>query len=431
MKKNYFISNNISLKKTSLLLAFLMMISITSAQIRDFKEIEITDPICVYHPDPKPFDKSKIDNLRKSVNLTNSPCSNFVVTYVGFTPEAQAAFQHAVDIWAHIIESPVPINVIAEFKVLGQNTLGSASPASLNTINGVPGIDPNSWYPAALYEKLLGQDRGEFGGSNDINANFNSDFDFYFGIDGNPPSNKHDFVSVVLHELGHGLGFVGFGRIDGLNGAIRSSTRPLVYDNFIENSNNISILTLPDPSPELLTALTSNNLFSNSPTAITQNGNVLPKIYAPSEFDGGSSYSHWDENIFLAGDINSLMTPQIARGEANHTPGDVTLGFFKDMGWSICSTLSIEEVNSASTITTWPNPFSDQITLSFSNLNSTKLNVKLIDIKGSVIFSKQLNYDGSNSITLNNIGNLQSGIYIISISDSTSNLRFTEKIIKY
>ena len=165
--------------------------------------------------------------------------------------------------------------------------------------------------------------------------------------------------------------------------------------------------------------------------AISQNSGILPKIYAPSEFDGGSSYSHWDENIFLAGDINSLMTPQIARGEANHTPGDITLGFFKDMGWSICSTLSIDEVNSASTITTWPNPFSDQITLSFSNLNSTKLNVKLIDIKGSVIFSKQLNYDGSNSITLNNIGNLQSGIYIISISDSTSNLRFTEKIIKY
>ena len=145
-----------------------MIISVTSAQIRDFKEIEITEPICVYHPDPIPFDKSKIDNLRKSVNLTNSPCSNFVVTYVGFTPEAQAAFQYAVDIWAHIIESPVPINVIAEYKVLGENTLGSASPASLNTINGVPGIDPNSWYPAALYEKLLGKDRGEFGGSNDI-----------------------------------------------------------------------------------------------------------------------------------------------------------------------------------------------------------------------------------------------------------------------
>jgi hypothetical protein len=336
-----------------------------------------------------------------------------------------------VDIWAHIIESPVPINVIAEYKVLGENTLGSASPASLNTINGVPGIDPNSWYPAALYEKLLGQDRGEFGGSNDINANFNSNFDFYFGVDGNPPSNKHDFVSVVLHELGHGLGFVGFGRVDGLNGAIRSNTRPLVYDNFIVNSNNISILSLPDPSPELLTAFTSNNLFSNSPTAITQNGNVSPKIYAPSEFNSGSSYSHWDEFVFPGGNTNSLMTPRIARGEANHNPGEVTLGFFKDMGWSICSTLSIEEINPTSTITAWPNPFTDQITLNFKNLNSTKLNVKLIDIKGSVIFSKPLNYDGRNSITLNNIGNLQSGIYIISISDSSSNLRFTEKVIKY
>lgn len=430
MKKITFLKTKILLHSLSMIF-FVSFIFNTYSQKHNFKEIKITEPICVYHPDPKPFDKSKVENLRKSVNLTNSPCSNFVVNYIGFTPEAQAAFQHAVDIWAHIIESPVPINVLAEFKVLGENTLGSASPAGLNTVSGVPGIDPNTWYPAALYEKLTGQDRSEFGGTTDINANFNSNFDFYFGIDGNPPANKHDFVSVVLHELGHGLGFVGFGRVDGLNGVLRSNTKALVYDNFIEDGNQVSILTLPDPSEELLTALTSNNLFSNSPTAIAQNGNVLPKIYTPSEFNQGSSYSHWDEFDFPAGGSNSLMTPRIASGEANHNPGDITLGFFKDMGWGICSTLSIDEVNVSSEINVWPNPFTDQISIRFTNFNSSKLQIKLFDIKGSIIFSKQLTYDEGDSINLNDLGGLQKGIYFMTITNTSTNSRYTEKIVKY
>ncbi len=43
----------------------------------------------------------------------------------------------------------------------------------------------------------------------EIDASFNSAFaNWYLGTDGNVPSNKWDFYSVVLHELGHGLGFL-------------------------------------------------------------------------------------------------------------------------------------------------------------------------------------------------------------------------------
>ena len=43
----------------------------------------------------------------------------------------------------------------------------------------------------------------------DIKASFNSDFTpWYLGTDGNTPSTKYDFETVVLHELGHGLGFL-------------------------------------------------------------------------------------------------------------------------------------------------------------------------------------------------------------------------------
>jgi hypothetical protein len=163
--------------------------------------------------------------------------------------------------------------------------------------------------------------------------------------------------------------------------------------------------------------------------AVSDNNNVLPKIYAPRTFDAGSSYSHWDDGTFLRGNVNSLMTPSLANGEAIHNPGPVTLGFFKDMGWTICSSaLSLENVSLDATFSIWPNPFSNQITLNFTNLNTTQLKIKLTDVKGTLILTQKFDYKG-NTITLNNLGSLSSGIYFRTISDS--NLKITKKIIKY
>ena len=53
----------------------------------------------------------------------------------------------------------------------------------------------------------------------DISATFNSNWgtagcgaasSWYYGLDGNAPASSIDFVTVLLHELGHGLGFSTF-----------------------------------------------------------------------------------------------------------------------------------------------------------------------------------------------------------------------------
>ncbi|NIV03224.1 MAG: T9SS type A sorting domain-containing protein, partial [Calditrichae bacterium] len=64
------------------------------------------------------------------------------------------------------------------------------------------------------------------------------------------------------------------------------------------------------------------------------NSGNRPKLYAPSNWEQGSSYSHLDETTFPPGNPNSLMTPQIGNAEPIHAPGPVTLGIFRDMGWS-------------------------------------------------------------------------------------------------
>jgi len=49
-----------------------------------------------------------------------------------------------------------------------------------------------------------------FGEEHDININMNCGFDaWYFGTDANTPAGLIDFVTVVLHEIGHGIGFIG------------------------------------------------------------------------------------------------------------------------------------------------------------------------------------------------------------------------------
>src|SRR5262249_8368024 len=125
------------------------------------------------------------------------------------------AFAYAAGIWGGQLVSAVPIVVDAEMTSLPcTNTsavLGSAGAASLH--RNFPGAPiANTWYPQALANKLAGVDVNP--GTSDISADFNSAVGttcpfpstWYYGFDANPGS-QIDFIAIVLHELGHGLGF--------------------------------------------------------------------------------------------------------------------------------------------------------------------------------------------------------------------------------
>ena len=115
------------------------------------------------------------------------------------------AFDYAAAIWGAILTSPVEITVDASMDPLGSGILGQAGPITVHR-NFTNTPVANTWYVQALANKFAGIDLDP--SSSDMSATFSSDFSFYFGLDGNPPSGHYDFVSVVLHELGHGLGFL-------------------------------------------------------------------------------------------------------------------------------------------------------------------------------------------------------------------------------
>lgn len=311
-----------------------------------------------------------VDRWRSATNpdsrtvVTQGSSATFVVTYTGFEayPMAQAAYESAVAIWADHLSSTVPISVTAEFAPLGTNVLGSAGPFLVRNFPGAP--QTNVWYPYAMADAIAGVDN--IPGAADLRSRFSSNFsNWYFGTDGNPPINQYDFRSVVLHELGHGLGFSGSGRWDdgatagrcdgvsgngcwGYNGSTFGGS-PTVFDLHVEAGNRTPLLNpdvYPNPSPAIGSLLLSENVWAYGTRIdalpMTQRG----QLYAPATWASGSSYSHWDEGRYYAGNANALMSPQIGPGERYSTPGPLTCAFFGDMGWPLgagCANFVSEE----------------------------------------------------------------------------------------
>jgi hypothetical protein len=266
--------------------------------------------------------------------------ANFIVTYTGFTPQAQAAFQYAVNIWADVIVSNVPIRVDARFVSLAANTLGQAGPTRF--WRNFPNSSANTFFADPIADKIAGTDicsLATCAGDPDIEAEFSSApaAPWYFGLDARPPGGTTDFVTVVLHELGHGLGFIGSGTRNSAGFGVWGLSVPpvpLSFDRYVRTGTGKPYISNPTPSAAALADLTSDNLFFASPAAADSVAISSPaRLYAPSTFRDGSTYSHLDEATYPAGSANSLMTPQIRQAEAIHNPGPVMREILSDIGW--------------------------------------------------------------------------------------------------
>ena len=306
------------------------------------------------------------------------------VVYNGFSTDAQAAFQYAVDVWASQLTSSVPILINATWAPIGGNTLGFAgADGYFRNFPGAP--EPNTFYPAALANKLRGSDNDIT--SFDLSCTFNSNTNWYLGTDGNTPGGQYDFVTVVLHELCHGLGFIGSANVSGAQGFLGLAGDPIIYDTFVEELDGTDVVTLANGSTALGDALTSNQLYWNGPEGIGANAGNRPRLYAPGTFSGGSSFSHLNEGTYGAGTINGLMTPFLGTAEAIHNPGPIVLGIFTDIGWTVggCE-ISNVTIGTQGACLPATNGYSQQLTIEYSGEPATGLllvNGSLFTITGS------------------------------------------------
>lgn len=257
------------------------------------------------------------------------------------------AFQAAADIWAAALNSDVEIRVDARFDNLTCSStsaiLGSAGPLTVHRdFTGAP--RGGTWYVQALANSLAGVD---LSASNDIGATFNSAIGttcafprvWYYGLDGNPPGANLDFLTVVLHELAHGLGFLTLMDLD--TGA-KFIGRDDAFMVFLEN--HATGLTFPEmtDAERLAASTATGDLQWIGPSVVSAgvgltagrhpSGHV--EMYAPASISPGSSVSHFSTS--LAPD--ELMEPSYTAPTQDLA---LTKALFSDLGWWVAPEFAV------------------------------------------------------------------------------------------
>ncbi|MDI1253034.1 PA domain-containing protein [Thermomonas sp.] len=139
--------------------------------------------------------------------------------------QRRIAYQFAMDTWGAVVQSPVQIKIYASFAPLTCTaTTGVLGQAGANWIYLLTEAGVTRIYPAALADSLIGQDLSVLLNQDptdpaDIFSQFNGDLgkpsclpgsNWYYGVDGKTPAGSINFLNVVMHEIGHGLGMSGF-----------------------------------------------------------------------------------------------------------------------------------------------------------------------------------------------------------------------------
>lgn len=270
---------------------------------------------------------------------TEEKTCSIQVTYNDFSDNAKEAFEYAVSIWETLLVSDQIIYVDAtwrKFEKEGDETVLGAAGSADFYINKEGFSENNVFFNAPLAEKIAGRGINK-DGFPDIYAYFNSEADWYYGTDGVTPSGKYDLVSVVLHELCHGLGFLGSMDINSKNEGLWGfgTQYPFSWDRFVINKKGEHLIDLTrfnNPSSVLYQEYVSDELYFEGPI-LRSNTNSNAKLYVPSEFSEGSSIDHLNESTY-DNTAHSLMTPSISRATSIHNPGLITLSMMQDMGWS-------------------------------------------------------------------------------------------------
>ncbi|MBE9165913.1 DUF4347 domain-containing protein, partial [Tychonema sp. LEGE 06208] len=272
-----------------------------------------------------------------------------VIYDAAFSTQAKPAFDYAVNIWNRLVDtSKVDVTINATWEtVTGFLATGDGS----GTANFTGAPLTNTLYPVPLANQLAGTDLNGTSPEIDVRVNNNpsasfSGLSWYFGTDANPGANQTDLVTTLLHEIAHGMGFIGSFRFDSATGQGISvdtiNNYPSIYTRFIENGSGQKItdtVLFPVPSVALGNQLISNNLFFNGPKAVAGNGGTKLNIEAPNIFYS-QSIDHLDEATYGNGS-NSLMTARQGLGVAIYNPGPLTLGILEDIGWKLNADLGV------------------------------------------------------------------------------------------
>ncbi|SFD87029.1 PEP-CTERM sorting domain-containing protein [Nitrosomonas sp. Nm166] len=265
-----------------------------------------------------------------------------------FGQQAQETLTTAGDIWGRFLPQSFPgetITVAAQFV----DTPPVGIPDTFGGLGGpivlsrdFPNSVPDTLYPGALVNHLAREDAFPVGDpftptGAEISITFNSQKDYFFGTNGTPGANQLDFLSLALHEIGHGLGFISELSSDGsfIHGG------PSIYDRFVVDEFGTPITAMTDA--ERLAAVTDFlGLFWSGEHGVAALDGTRPGLAAADGvFVPAVSIGHFSEGFFLPLGLGLNDILMLSGGSEEiwvmHTPDRLTLGVLEDIGWNIAT----------------------------------------------------------------------------------------------
>jgi len=365
------------------------------------------------------------DEYHNSDNETNTSVINGKLSFIlsgDLNLEQTAATEYALALWGEQLVGTVPVDINVLSVPMEPDVLGRAWQQQhfLNTTT-------NTYYHSPLWNQLVGYDATTL---RDIRLEMNPNFSYHYQTNATPPNNKVDWVTVMLHEVCHGLGFSPIIREDGryvymAEAGGYATNHPGIYDRqlFQGTTENIRLTDLNQSGRAAL--ITSDNLYAGVPGSnlLVANNGMRVKIYAPTTYQGGSSVSHWDNSATFP----TFMKYAIYRGTATHTFNTRKIGILLDLGWK--QNLGIVETLRTASLQVIPNPASQTIELRITNYAIDQVQkqtdqIEFYNIFGQLIksvpFTEQTYSDGVTQKI--NVSELNTGVYMIRVGSETVKL---------
>lgn len=268
--------------------------------------------------------------------------TDVILSFDPNTPdEARPALQAGADIWASYLEIKVPLTIHVEWKDLSVDGYLAYALAPLVCSHDPPRCDTFS-----LANQIHGEDW--FPDRPDMTITFNSDVSWHYGLDGEAPDGDVNLISVLLHEIGHGLGFstslgLVFDNSDQAGYYETDFGATFTYDKFMWTPEHGQLLDqekIDNPSVELKQAITGGSLYWGGPgwtntrsdpmqAAEVSEGEI--SLWAPWFYDAGGSLSHLDGNDHPQEIMSYYGLPR----DPDTAPSPVVLAMLHDMGWEL------------------------------------------------------------------------------------------------
>lgn len=276
--------------------------------------------------------------------------------------DAKEAIRHAVAIWEDHLVIDVPFTLRFHWEHMPRRyaafVSGTWENGEAGSYSCLSRIEQRC-IPNTLANQILGRRVKGQSSDPEFEIHIKKNRDWYLGTDGKGPTEQHDLVSTILHEIGHAVGFISGATSDRnqrvaqlqlIGGYVELWT--LFYDEFLWHPHKTTQRNIAGPSRELFEALTETRLMWGSETNQGFRdggvGSVEARNLKTLEVNGGpvllwtskenpiEGVVHLDEYLFPGYRADGIMTPYQSGGEIlPHDIGPVTLAILYDLGWEI------------------------------------------------------------------------------------------------